>query len=284
MSAGALRTGGVPEHFNFPWHRAESRACWARAGLAVGWTDYPGGTGAIVEALAAGELDVATVLTEGAVAAIARGAPLKVISAWTATPLRWGVHVAASHRAGDLDDLPGATFAISRFGSGSHLMAAVLASQRGWAPPRYTVVGDLAGARRSLAGAEADAFLWEQYTTQPVVDRGEWRRVGVVPTPWPGFVVVASTAAIEARGAAIEALLACLREVLATIDGDEACRFVASRYGLSAEAVAEWFAQTRWQCDGVVPQAAIAAAVEALVAAGVVDAPPPAAAFGSAPP
>ena len=74
-------------------------------------------------------------------------------------------------------------------GSGSHLMALVAARQRGAPDPEFEVVGDLQGARKALKNKEADLFMWEKFTTKPLVDSGEWSRVAEVPTPWPCFAV-----------------------------------------------------------------------------------------------
>ena len=70
---------------------------------------------------------------------------------------------------------------MSRMGSGSHLMALVAARQRGAPDPEFEVVGDLQGARKALKNKEADLFMWEKFTTKPLVDSGEWSRVDEVP-------------------------------------------------------------------------------------------------------
>ena len=50
-----IRIGGVPEHFNLPWHDVIADA----RDYASTWRDYPGGSGAMIDALASDELDVA---------------------------------------------------------------------------------------------------------------------------------------------------------------------------------------------------------------------------------
>ena len=50
----ALRVGGVPEHFNAPFHYAMKRGLYEPAlGTSVAWTTFPGGTGAMAAALEA---------------------------------------------------------------------------------------------------------------------------------------------------------------------------------------------------------------------------------------
>jgi sulfonate transport system substrate-binding protein len=44
----SLRVGGVPEHFNLPWHLALEQGLFAKRGLDLTWIDVPNGTGAMV--------------------------------------------------------------------------------------------------------------------------------------------------------------------------------------------------------------------------------------------
>src|SRR5690606_19533964 len=118
-----LRVGGVPEHFNLPWHLAREGGAAARLGVDLQWQDFPDGSGAMAAALRGGELDAALLLTEGAVAGIAAGAGFRVVRWYTESPLIWGIHVPAASPLTDVAELASARYAISRYGSGSHLMA-----------------------------------------------------------------------------------------------------------------------------------------------------------------
>ncbi len=259
-----LRLGGVPEHFNLPWHLAlESGALDGQ--VHATWTDQPGGTGAMVAALAAGELDVVSILTEGTVAAIANGLPATVVQTYVASPLQWGVHVPAASSLRDLDDCAGRRIAISRRLSGSHLMAYVQSERHGWAlaDAQFVLVGGLDGARAAFAAGDADVFLWDRYMTQPLVDAGEFRRVGVEPTPWPSFVIAASTAALTGRtsevGAVVDAVVAQATALHGRADRVE---LVSGRYGLDEATAEAWFATTTFapalrstrRCSLIVPQ------------------------------
>ena len=64
-----LRLGGVPEHFNLPWHLALESG--ALGDIEATWEDQYGGTGQMLSGLEDGSLDVVSILTEGTVAAIA---------------------------------------------------------------------------------------------------------------------------------------------------------------------------------------------------------------------
>ncbi|HEX8548199.1 MAG TPA: ABC transporter substrate-binding protein, partial [Cytophagaceae bacterium] len=74
-----IRIGGVPEHFNLPWHLAMEEGLFSKLGLNLSWKDYPAGTGAMCKDLRNDELDLAIVLTEGIVADIINGSPAKLI-------------------------------------------------------------------------------------------------------------------------------------------------------------------------------------------------------------
>ena len=65
-----LRIAGVPEHFNYPWQLAIKGRLFEEAGLRVEFTSSPGGTGAMLQSVIAGDTDVAVALTEGIVAGI----------------------------------------------------------------------------------------------------------------------------------------------------------------------------------------------------------------------
>jgi ABC-type nitrate/sulfonate/bicarbonate transport system substrate-binding protein len=224
-------------------------------------------------ALTRGELDVALLLTEGALAGIAKGGRFSVVSLYTASPLVWGIHVPASSARRDVASIRGARYAISRFGSGSHLMAVVHAREQGWSePPKFVEVHNLDGAVAAFADGGADVFFWEKLMTKPLVDSGRFRRVGDFAAPWPAFVACASHAALETRRAEIVAVLEAALAVAATVmaDRDAAAR-IAARYGLERNDVVEWLKGTKWADRvGVAPQQ-LAPAVETLKSVGLVQ-------------
>ena len=67
-----IKIGGVPEHFNLPWRLLLEAGEPARSGIDAHWQDFPDGSGAMAAALRDERLDVAMLLTEGAVAGVAR--------------------------------------------------------------------------------------------------------------------------------------------------------------------------------------------------------------------
>ena len=158
-----LKIGGVPEHFNLPWRLAIEEGKFKAAGIELHWSDMTGGTGQMIKGLQAGTLDIAVLLTEGITRAILKGLDAKIIAVYVKTPLIWGVHAPVNQGINQLDDLDASTFAISREGSGSHLMSYILAKQQGWDPTAlsFNVVGDVYGGLWALNNDEAQGFLWE---------------------------------------------------------------------------------------------------------------------------
>lgn len=248
-----LRIGGVPEHFNLPWYQAIAQKKFEQAGIAIDWKDYPGGTGAMMQDLRNGELDIAVALTEGVVAEIVNQQSCKILQLYVRSPLIWGIHVSGKSSLQAMDELAGKRYAISRLGSGSHLMAFVNARQQGWDPQGLTLVkvGNLEGARTALAQGEADVFMWEKFMTKPLVDSGAFRRVGECPTPWPCFTMAASKTALQQKRSSIEKMLPIINSVCqAFMEDAEVPQLVARRYHLTLEDAKAWYTQTAWAVDG----------------------------------
>lgn len=247
----SFKIGGVPEHFNLPWHLAKEEGSFAKKGIDLQWEDYPGGTGAMMKDLREKNLDIAVILTEGIVADITKGNECKIVQFYVNSPLRWGVHVAADSPYQSIEDLKGSKAAISRFGSGSHLMAYVNADEYQWDLKKlsFEVVGNLDGGRKALAAGKADYFLWEKFTTKPFVDNGEFRSVGECPTPWPPFVIAVRNDVLLCHFDEVKALLDTINESCkAFMQREDAVQLVKERYQLKEEDVKLWFAETAWTC------------------------------------
>jgi ABC-type nitrate/sulfonate/bicarbonate transport system substrate-binding protein len=126
-----LKIAGVPEHFNLPWHLCIEGGEFENAGINAEWTDVPEGTGKLCQMLRDCSTDIAVILTEGIIKDIAAGNESKIVQIYVESPLIWGIHVAAGSPYKTLDDIRTGKVAISRYGSGSHLMAIVNAKQQG---------------------------------------------------------------------------------------------------------------------------------------------------------
>jgi ABC-type nitrate/sulfonate/bicarbonate transport system substrate-binding protein len=241
--------GGVPEHFNLPWHLAIEEGLFDQQGLSINWKDYPGGTGAMAKDLRSGQLDIAVLLTEGIVADISRGNTAKIVSIFVKSPLIWGIHVPASSPYASIHGLEGKRYAISRMGSGSHLMAFVDARQREWQlnESQLVLVGDMNGAREAFRNNHADIFMWERFMTQPLVDQGEFRRIGECPTPWPCFVIAVRQEILDQYKTEIQRLLQVIYQANTKfMQNPSSPARVSQEFGLTEKDAASWFSKTEW--------------------------------------
>lgn len=269
----------MPEHFNAPFHLAKGRGLYEAQGVNFEWDMTPQGTGAMAQKLESGDVDVAVMLAEGAVARAAAGAPIKVVGTYVQSSLRWGVHVLKGSEIRKIEDLKGKIFGVSRMLSGSHLMAHVMANQRGWDLKRdapLNIVHTLDGARKAMAAGEIDAWLWEKFTTKHLVDSGEWDIIGEVPTPWPCFLMVASDRAVAERASEIKSVVEVTKSLCDEFkanQGDTTLAYVSEHHKLSVEDAAEWLSGTEWACSLQVSQDTLRLTQEALVTIGQLSAP-----------
>ncbi|HAF76794.1 MAG TPA: ABC transporter substrate-binding protein [Maribacter sp.] len=240
---------GVPEHFNLPWHLAIEEGAFEERGIQLEWTDIPEGTGKMSQMLKDGETDLAIILTEGIIKSITEGNPVKIIQEYIASPLLWGIHVDAKSSFQSLNALENTTAAISRFGSGSHLMAYVQAKQMGWDTYnlKFNIINNLEGAINGLASGDADYFMWERFTTKPLVDKGTFRHLGNCPTPWPCFVLVGTNTFLEENSGILDHIL----EIINTYTREfkqipKIDTTLANRYHQQLEDIQEWLQITDW--------------------------------------
>jgi sulfonate transport system substrate-binding protein len=247
-----LKVGGVPEHFNYPWYITLKNKEYDSHNINLRWQDFPGGTGQMCKALRNGEVDIAIVLTEGIIKDIAAGNPSKIVQTFVKTPLIWGIHVGAKSSFKKIKDLEHATIAISRFGSGSHLMAIVNAFNQGWDVHKlkFKVIGNLKGGIDALTNGEADYFMWEHFTTKPLVDNGTFRRVDDCPTPWPCFVVAVRNEILENNFDEVKKVLDIINAETKDFKKiDNIDETLAKRYEQKIEDIQEWLKITEWN-DG----------------------------------
>lgn len=271
MRPAELRIGGVPEHFNLPWRLAVADNAFASA--PVRYTEVPQGTGELTRALRDDELDAALVLTEGATLDILTNDTARLVKVWVDSPLAWGIHVAAGSDIRSVDQVRGRRVAISRYGSGSHLITIVDALERGWPIDNMTfvVIDNLDGARDALRSGSADVFLWEKHMTQPLVDNGEFRRVGVRVVPWPAFVVSVRKNILATRAADVRSALDIAARYARNLKRRAtAPRLIAETYGLALRDAEAWLDEVRWSTGYRRPVAALRKVVVALEAQGAI--------------
>ena len=247
-----LKIGGVPEHFNLPWHLAIESKKFEKKGIDLQWETFPGGTGAMCAALRDGSIDAAIILTEGIIKDIIHGNPCKIVKVYVASPLLWGIHVSAPSNFQTVDDLRNAKIAISRYGSGSHLMAKVNAFNNGFELDslQYEVVKNLEGGIQALSKGQADYFMWEHFTTKPYVDQGIFRRIANVKTPWPCFVMAVRDEVliekIEVVKSVIKVINKQLKKFKNPLSEEGLDQLLADRYDQKLDDIRAWLAITQW--------------------------------------
>ncbi len=245
-----VNIGGVPEHFNLAWYLTLKNGEYKDQGINLRWHDYHGGTGAMCKALREGEIDIAVILTEGIIKDIIAGNPSKIVQTFIETPLIWGVHVANDSSYKTVEDLKGTKAAISRYGSGSHLMAYINAENNNWDLEKdldFEVIKNLDGAVEGLTEGMADYFLWEKFTTKPLVDNGVFRRIDNCPSPWPCFVIAVRDGFIKDQKNDLKTILEIINNTTQEFkDIPSIDKTIANRYEQKLEDVQEWLSITEW--------------------------------------
>ncbi|TYA71979.1 substrate-binding domain-containing protein [Seonamhaeicola marinus] len=245
-----VNIGGVPEHFNLAWYLTLKNGEYKEENINLRWHDYHGGTGAMCKALREKEIDIAVILTEGIIKDIIAGNPSKIVQTFVESPLIWGIHVAAKSNYTKIADLKGTKAAISRYGSGSHLMAYINAENNDWNQEKdldFEVIKNLDGAVEGLTNGDADYFLWEKFTTKPLVDDGTFRSVGNCPSPWPCFVIAVREDFIASDEATLKTILEIINNTTADFKHIPSIdKTIANRYEQQLEDVQEWLSLTEW--------------------------------------
>ncbi|MFN3968365.1 substrate-binding domain-containing protein [Flavobacterium sp.] len=244
-----VKIAGVPEHFNLPWHLCIDNGEFDQAGIDLQWTDVPEGTGKMCQMLRDGETDIAVILTEGIVKDIVSGNPSSIVQVYVESPLIWGIHVGAGSSYQTLTDLENTKAAISRYGSGSHLMSYVNAQNQNWDTEKlqFEIVNTIDGAVEALTNGSADYFMWERFMTKPLVDKGIFRRVADCPTPWPCFVIAVRNEFLENNFQTVDLILDIINNTTADFkDIPSIDRTLALKYHQKSEDIQEWLSLTKW--------------------------------------
>ncbi|KAL2845973.1 hypothetical protein BJX68DRAFT_277190 [Aspergillus pseudodeflectus] len=274
-----LRIGYVPEHYLAPLHLSLRSLTYTSPTFpyTLEPVAFPSGTGHMITSLRAGEIDLAIGLTEGWVAGIAgKSAPTteseagyKIVGHWVDTPLRWAI-VTGRDRSDlkGVDDLRGGKVGVSRLGSGSHVMSFVLADEQKWEGVggglEPVILGPFGSLKEGVTGTsagqtseqgKADFFMWEHFTTKPSFtgEAAPLKKIGEIFTPWPSWMVVASTSAFPNPESddRLDKLFALLDEGIKAFQGDHegvVKMLGTGEFGChySAEDGAEWIRDVRF--------------------------------------
>ncbi len=236
-------------------------------GVDLLWTYYPGGTGAMTKALAEGELDLAILLTEGFVLAANNGLSARIVKVYIDSPLVWGIHSGATSATQSIYDATKKKYAISRFGSGSHLMAMIHAEQRGEKIEEedFVVINSLEGAIESLTKNETQVFYWEKMMTKKHVESGEVKMIGEFSAPWSSFLIVATEKSLTEKKEEIHKALELINmESMDFKNSIYAPIELQKRFQMSNTDIANWMGSTVWNTDFTIRRRGLENAIEAL--------------------
>ncbi|KIW18158.1 hypothetical protein PV08_02446 [Exophiala spinifera] len=214
MSPSEVRIGYVPEHYLLPLHLCTKHNLFPSSIEKVTLVPFPSGTGHMITSLRSNEIDLAIGLTEGWVAGLLNAENYNkpgtekgysIVGSWVATPLRWAVVTGRNRNdINRVDDLKQhRRVGVSRIGSGSHVMAFVLAEQEGWLRQSkdqkseglsIVPLGPFKDLRDGVTSASADFFMWEHFTTKPYFhgENTPLKKIGEIYTPWPSWHIAAS--------------------------------------------------------------------------------------------
>ncbi|GMQ24180.1 substrate-binding domain-containing protein [Algoriphagus sp. oki45] len=244
-----FRIVGVPEHFNFLFRLLAQRQPLKSEGIQIEWIEESKGSGQMSKYLREGEVEMAVLLTESFFKEVQEGNPILMAGFHVLSPLVWGIHIKPNSETESISRIKNPHFLVSRMGSGSHLMAKVLAENLQWNLENLTFeqIGNLEGAKEAFSKGNEGIFLWERYTTSPEVNKKTMKRIGEVKSPWPCFVMAVSQKCLEQfPGIAQKVrneIYSVVEEVLAMENLNEV---LAKEYHLDKNDVDSWLAQTQW--------------------------------------
>lgn len=274
MSVKKFIIGGVNEHFNFPWRDAIEKKLFLQNDINLIWKDIAGGTGEMTKLLSTGELDFAVILTEGLLAHSIREKDVTILQFHVKSSLPWGIHLRKEDSATHENELFKKRFAISRFNSGSHLMAKVLANKydEKISDDQFIVTNSLEGGLIALQKKEADVFLWEKYTTAPFLEKYSLKSIGIVPTPWPSFCLAANNKVIAKAKDEILKIETIICNHSKEIKADpNSIELIAKRYSLDLVETKKWFKETEWNTQVGISENELDVVLKSLYTSGLIS-------------
>ncbi len=269
-----IRIAGVPEHFNLPWQLALQHGLFAKDNINLEWQYNDAGTGAMVKDLKEGNIDMAVLLTEGAISAIINGLEAKIIKQYISSPLIWGIHTGKNSNINNTRTLNECNYAISRKGSGSHLMAMIDAEIRGFkiSENKLKLVENLKGAIPELNSNNNTVFYWEKYTTKPIVDKGLLNRIGEFVTPWSCFQIVATNNILNRQFYDIEKILRTMNFVCKQfMQADNSIDLVLNEFEMLPQDAHSWFYSTEWNTNQNISDKMLQNVMQALIKIGAIS-------------
>jgi sulfonate transport system substrate-binding protein len=188
-----MKIGLVPEHYSAPLYYGSQEE--SKESQEMELISCPGGTGQMLKSLNSGHIDCAIMLTEGALAGLQHDSPWKIIGVFEQNPLVWSISV-SKDCSFSKDDLNLKTFGISRFGSGSHIMALIL--QKRWGIQlKFKELNTFTNMLDELENGTIDAFMWEKFTTMPYYQDRRIKLLDHFSPDWPSFLIAMNNSKLE---------------------------------------------------------------------------------------
>ncbi|KAH3686622.1 hypothetical protein WICPIJ_002421 [Wickerhamomyces pijperi] len=256
-----LKVGYVPEHFSTPIAFAQSKGYFTELGLnEVELIPYPSGSGHLIQSLGDGSIDIAIGLTEAFVRGLAQGdQSYKLINTYVKSPLRWSVSTGFNRDdVTDIEGLAGKDISVSRIGSGSYVMAFVMALQFGFKQPffnSFPILSTFKNLRESVnlkeGFARSDAFMWEHFTTKRYYDNQELKKIGEIYTPWPSWVINARSGALQENKEEVTKFVHAVNKGIAYFkeNQEEAIQWIHTNLDYSEEDAREWIKTVEFNDD-----------------------------------
>ena len=99
---------------------------------------------------------------------------------------------------------------------------------------------------------QAQAFLWEKYTTHPFTEQQKCRYIDEVVTPWPCFVIAVREEVLEKYPALLKEMCYIVNQKAKEVKLDEdSVEVISWRYNLRSGQVANWLIETDWNYDAI---------------------------------
>lgn len=237
----------------------------------------------MIDAFKAKEIDVGIGLTEGWIVGLSKttdvAKPYHIVGEFTQSPLTWAISTGGMRA--DIqyaEELKGLKCAISRFGSGSHIMASVLAQHHGWiqcpglAPFDFVECGPFDRLREAVGSGAADFVMWEHFTSKKYYVTSELKKVGEIQTPWNAWHIAVAGEKADPRVA--EHLLPALAKGIKKFEDSkpEAVDFIARHMPYAREDATAWYETVKFAGPkqlGSLNAEDITQALEILYTAGV---------------
>lgn len=257
------------EHFSTPLYFAQKHH-----GLDASLISFPSGTGHMVQALQAAEIDVGIGLTEGWVAGLGKlraDAAFSLVGTYVESPLCWAVSTGAGRSLESLQQCHGRKMGVSRVGSGSYVMGYVLADQQKWLGQPFEVVplNTFDKLRQAVNQGTADFFLWEYYTSKRYYDNGEIKQIDSIFTPWSSWKIVSRDPA-ERTGRLLDKINKGIEYFHS--HPDEAVEYISTELDYSVADAKAWLETVRFARDvRGVDHTVVDKTISALVKAGVLE-------------